>query len=192
MRNTLLAGLVGGVVMFVWASFAHLATPLATAGLEPLPAEAATVATLHAALGERSGLYFFPYLQGSGSRASADQKARMQLGPTGLLAYKAPGSPVLMPRQLLVELLLEIVESLLTALVIVAVAGIPRRLGLAVAVGVIAAVSTNMSYWNWYGFSWDYTLANAFTEFMKYLLAGAAMTAFLAWRGRGRANSRGV
>jgi hypothetical protein len=180
----LIAGLIGGVVMFIWATIAHVATPLATAGLKPVPQEASTVATLRAALGDTPGLYFFPYLEGSGSKAMADQKAKMQLGPTGLLAYQAPGSPALMPQRLVVELLLEIGESILAALVISAAPDIGRRIGIAVAIGVIAAVSTNFSYWNWYGFSWSYTLANAFTELMKYVFAGVAITAALAWRGR--------
>jgi hypothetical protein len=185
--RVLLAGLVGGVVMFIWATVAHLATPLATAGLKPLPAEAATLATLRAAIGDTPGLYFFPYLQGTGARATADQSAKMQLGPTGLLAYQAPGSPALMPRRLVVELLLEIGESILAALVISAAPDIGRRIGVAVAIGAVAAVSTNFSYWNWYGFSLDYTLANALTELMKYVFAGVAITAFLAWRdGRAR------
>src|SRR5271165_6407089 len=188
----LLAGLLGGVVMFIWASVAHLATPLASAGLEQMPNEASTISTLHAALGDRPGLYFFPAIAGSDSKAMKDQQAKMQLGPSGLLAYQPPGSAGVSPRQLVVEFALEIGESLLATVVIVAAAGIPRRLGLAVAVGLIAAVSTNISYWNWYGFSWDYTLANAFTEFMKFVLAGAAITAFLAWRSRRRPLSRGV
>ena len=180
----LLAGLVGGVVMYIWATIAHVATPLATAGFERLPAEPAIIATLHTTLGDKPGFYIFPYLEGSGSRAMADQQAKMQLGPSGILAYQAPGSPALFPRQLVVEFLLEIGESLLLAVAISAAAGVPRRLGVAVAIGVIAAVATNFSYWNWYGFSWDYTLANAFTELMKFVFAGAAITAFLAWRGR--------
>jgi hypothetical protein len=182
--RVLLAGVVGGVVMFIWATVAHIATPLATAGLKPMPQEASTVAGLRAALGDTPGLYFFPYLEGSGSKAMADQQAKSQLGPTGLLAYQAPGSPAMMPRQLAVELLLEIVESILAALVIAAAGDIPRRIGVAVAIGVIAAVSTNASYWNWYGFSMEYTLANAFTELMKYVFAGVAIIAVMAWRDR--------
>jgi hypothetical protein len=180
----LLAGLIGGVVMFIWATIAHVATPLASAGLKQLPNEAATIAALHADLGDQPGLYIFPYLQGSGSKAMADLQAKKQLGPSGLLAYQAPGSPAFMPRQLVVELVLEIGESLLLAVTVSAAAGVPRRLGVAVAIGVIAAVATNFSYWNWYGFSWDYTLANAIIELVKFVLAGAAITAFLAWRGR--------
>ena len=180
----LLAGLVGGVVMFIWATIAHVATPLASEGLQQLPAEATVIATLHAAIGDKPGLYFFPAVVGNGSRAMADQQAKIQLGPSGLLAYQPPGSGRLSPRQLVVEFALEIAESLLAAVAISAAAGVPRRLGVAVAIGLIAAVSTNFSYWNWYGFSWGYTLANAFTELMKFVLAGGAITAFLAWRAR--------
>jgi hypothetical protein len=181
----LLAGLVGGVVMFIWATIAHVATPLASEGLKQLPNEAATISTLHATLGDTPGFYFFPAIAGSDSKAMKDQQAKMQLGPSGLLAYQPPGSGRVSPRQLVVEFALEVVESVLAALVISAVAtGVLRRLGVAVAIGLVAAVSTNFSYWNWYGFSWDYTLANAFTELMKFVLAGAAITGFLAWRAR--------
>ena len=51
----LLAGLVGGVVMFIWATIAHVATPLASEGLKQLPNEAATISTLHTALGDSPG-----------------------------------------------------------------------------------------------------------------------------------------
>jgi len=187
--RVIIAGLIGGVVMFLWAAVAHMATPLAVAGLKRLPAEAATVASLRAAIGDTSGLYFFPFKEGDDARAMADQRAKMQLGPTGLLAYQAPGSPALMPGRLGVELGLEILESLLAAAVIAAAPGLARRLGVVVAIGMIAAVSTNFSYWNWYGFSWEYTLAQAIMELMKYVLAGVAIIAVLAWRGR---RSRGL
>src|SRR5271165_5397354 len=125
----LLAGLVGGVVMFIWATIAHVATPLASAGLKQMPNEAATISTLHAALGDSPGLYFFPAIAGSDSKAMKDQQAKMQLGPSGLLAYQPPGAAGVSPRQLVVEFALEVIESLLAALAIVAVAGVPRRIG---------------------------------------------------------------
>jgi hypothetical protein len=180
----LIAGVVGGVVMFIWATIAHMATPLASAGLKPLPAETATIAVLRGALGDAPGLYIFPFSEGNSAKAQADLAAKRQLGPTGLLAYQAPGSQAQMPRQLVVELALEIVESLLAAAVISVVPGLGRRLGVVVAVGAVAAISTNFSYWNWYGFSRDYSLANAFTELMKYVFAGVAILAVFAWRGR--------
>ena len=185
----LLAGVLGGIAMFVWASIAHVATPLASIGLAPMPNEAATVAALHQSLGDKPGLYFFPFMTGGASdaKAMAAQQEKMRTAPSGLLAYNPPGTPALAPRQLAVEFVLELIESVLAAVLLAAAAAsFSRRLALAAVIGVIAAMATNFSYWNWYGFSLDYTLANAFTELMKFVFAGAAIAAALGWR-RGRA-----
>jgi hypothetical protein len=152
-----------------------------------MPNEAATMAILQKDLGDRPGFFFFPALQGSAgdAKAMAAQEAKLRTGPSGLLVYNPPGTPGLTPRQLITEFVLELVESLLVAVILAAVAaGFTRRLALAALIGVIAGVATNFSYWNWYGFSLDYTLANAFTELMKFVFAGAAIAAVLGWRGR--------
>ena len=33
-------------------------------------------------------------------------------------------------------------------------------------------ITTNVSYWNWYGFPSNYTLAYMFTEFTGYVIVG--------------------
>jgi hypothetical protein len=180
-----LAAVLGGIAMFIWSSFAHVATPLAFMGLQPLPDEVRTIATLHDKLGDKGGLYFFPALRPPvDSKAMADQSARMKSGPSGLLAYQPPATSGLMPRQLGAEFGLEVAEAFLAAVVLSALARFWPRFGVAVIIGVIAAVSTNFSYWNWYGFSRDYTLANAFMELMKYVVGGLIITIVLGWRRR--------
>jgi hypothetical protein len=184
--RTLLAGVLGGIAMFIWATIVHVATPLATIGLSPLPDEASMIATLHHGLGEKPGLYFFPFMNGAAgdAKAMADQTEKLKSGPSGLLVYEPPASAGLMPRQLGVEFGLEVVEALLTAVVLGLATGFWRRLGLASVIGLVAAMATNFSYWNWYGFSLDYTLANAFTELMKFVVAGGAISLVLGWRRR--------
>ena len=180
-----IAGVLGGIAMFVWATIAHVATPLATVGLQPLPNEAATIAALHQQLGDKGGLYFFPYAAGMDANSMAAQEAKLKVGPSGLLAYQGPAPDGAFLRQLAAEVALEVVESLLTAAILVFAATFGARMGLAVAIGAIAAVATNFSYWNWYGFSAAYTFANAFTELVKFVVAGAAIA--LVLRGRGKA-----
>ena len=185
--RTLIAGVLGGFAMFIWASIAHIATPLASVGLGQMPNEAATLAVLQVNLGTRPGLYFFPALQGKAGDAQAmrAQEDKIKTGPSGLLAYQPPGTGGLTPRQLITEFLLEIVECLLMAIVLGAVVtGFVRRLALAALIGVIAGIATNFSYWNWYGFSLDYTLANAFTELMKFVVAGLVIAWVLGFRNR--------
>ena len=60
-----------------------------------------------------------------------------------------------------------------------AAAGFSRRLAIAALVGLIAGVTTNFSYWNWYGFGLDYTLVTAFIEAMKFVVAGLVIAAIL-------------
>ncbi len=182
--RVLIAGLIGAIAMFIWASVAHVATPLASIGLKAMPNEAGAVTALQQSLGDKPGLYFFPFMQGSPSDAKvmAAQKAALQSGPSGLLAYQPPGTGGLGMGRLVTEFALELIESVLAAVVLAYAAGFSRRLGVAAAIGVIAAMATNFSYWNWYGFDFNYTLANAFTELMKFIFAGAAIAWVLGWR----------
>jgi Flp pilus assembly protein protease CpaA len=183
----LIAGLIGAVAMFIWATVAHTLTPLTSIGLQALPDEASAMATMHASLGDKPGLYFFPFMGGGDAKAMAAQQAKLAVSPHGLIVYNPPnGQAGLSPRQLVIEFVLELIESILTAVVIAyaVLVGFAARVGIAAAVGGVAAIATNLSYWNWYGFALDYSLANAFTEFMKFVFAGAAIAAFLAWRAR--------
>jgi hypothetical protein len=174
----LIAGLLGAIAMFIWATIAHL-SPLASIGLKSMPNEAAVIQDLQQGLGAHRGLYFFPHAAGMRDDAKA-----LAASPTGIIAYNPPTAPA-MGRQLSIEFALELIESILTAIVIAAVAaGFGRRVAIAAVIGAIAGISTNFSYWNWYGFSPDYTLANALIELMKFVFAGAAIAAFFAWRPR--------
>ncbi len=177
-----IAGLAGAIAMFIWASVAHTLTPLASAGLAAMPNEAAIVAALHKSLGDKPGLYFFPSMSGANDPSMA---AKLAASPHGLLAYNPPSADSgVTPRQLVTEFVLELIESVLTAVVIgVAVTrGFAGRVGVAAAVGAAAAIATNFSYWNWYGFSLDYTLGNAFVELMKFIFAGAVIALVLGRR----------
>lgn len=179
----LVAGVLGGIAMFIWASVAHVATPLARMGLKAVPNEAAVSAAMHRNLGDKPGLYFIPFAADADQKTIAQQEAKLKVEPSALLAYQPPGANQF-GRQLGVEFTLEVIESILTAALLVIAAGFAQRLAMAVMVGVVAALATNFSYWNWYGFSFDYTLANAFTELMKFVVAGVVIALALGWRRR--------
>jgi hypothetical protein len=42
----LLAGILGGIVMFIWTSIAHVALPLGEAGIRKIPNESAVLSTM--------------------------------------------------------------------------------------------------------------------------------------------------
>ena len=48
------------------------------------------------------------------------------------------------------------------------------------AVGVIAAVATNVPYWNWYGFPGNYTAASMFTQIVGFIAVGLVVARVIA------------
>ncbi len=175
------AGLAGAIVMFVWTSIAHVATPLGNIGLSQIPNEAPVLAAMHASLGARHGLFFFPWVDVKDPKAMAVESERMKTNPSGLLLYAPPGGSAMMTGQLVGEFVKEFATALIAAqlLSMTALAAYASRVGFIALLGAAAAITTNSSYWIWYGFPADYTLAYIFTDFVSYVAAGLAIAAIL-------------
>ena len=56
----LLAGILGGIVMFIWTSIAHMFLPLGEAGISEIPNESAVLSAMQSNIDEQTGLYIFP------------------------------------------------------------------------------------------------------------------------------------
>ena len=93
-----LAGILGGIVMFVWTSIAHMALPLGEAGINEIPNESALLGAMQSSIGDKTGLYIFPGL-GVGKDATREQKSeamkqmqqRIAANPSGIMMYHPPG-----------------------------------------------------------------------------------------------------
>ena len=55
----LVAGVLGGIVMFIWSSIAHMALPLGKAGIREIPNEQSLITAMQSNIGDKSGLYIF-------------------------------------------------------------------------------------------------------------------------------------
>src|SRR5262249_38035427 len=165
----------------VGASAAHVVCRLAKTGLRNFPSEAAVLASLQSTLGTNSGLYIFPGL-GLPANATREQKneamktveQKLATTPSGLLIYHPPGAEGFSARRLITEFLTELAEVLIAVFLLAQtrISSYGGRVGFIALVGVAAVITTNVSYWNWYGFPSNYTLAYMFTEFMGYVFAG--------------------
>jgi hypothetical protein len=180
--RVLIAGLLGAVAMFIWTSIAHVATPLGQIGFHQVPGEAAVLSAMRGAIGERGGLYFFPWTDMNAPDAMEKAAEAMKTNPSGLLLYTpAGGASTNMTPQLVAEFLKQLAQALIAAWIVAQLAGFARR-ALAVAlIGVSASFATNVSYWNWYGFPLDYTMAQIFIEIVSGVLAGVVIA---YWLGR--------
>jgi hypothetical protein len=187
-KRIVLAGVLGGIAMFIWGLMAHMLLPLGSAGMREMPNEPAVLAAMQASLGRSSGLYIFPGL-GAGlnptttqrNAAMKDYAPKLAANPSGLLLYHPPGATGITGGKLGMEFLTEVVETLL-AVFLLAQTGLRRyasRVGFVVMIGIIAAITTNIPYWNWYGFPGSYTAPYMLTQIIAYLAAGLVAAAVL-------------
>src|SRR4051812_47971364 len=156
-----LAGVLGGIAMFLWTAIAHMATPLGMAGIREIPNEQAVLGSMQSTLGSAKGFYFFPGMGVATNATTSERRAAMgnyqailDKNPSGILIYKPAGEKAMTMGQLGSEFGFQVLESLLLALLlsITVLKTFGARVRVALLVGIVAAVSTNMSYWNWFGF----------------------------------------
>ena len=187
-KRVLLAAVLGGIAFFIWSSVAHVALPLGETGVKEIPNETSVLSAMQTSIGGTHGLYIFPGL-GAGPNASRDQKnaamrdydQKLASVPSGFLIYHPAGEKSLIPHKLTTEFLTELVEAFLLAIVLanLGVTTFASRVGIAVLMGLAAAIATNVPYWNWYGFPTNYTVAYMTIQVVGYLLAGLVAAAVL-------------
>ena len=184
----LLAGVLGGVAMFFWSFIAHMVLPLGDTGLAEMPNEQTVTAAMQSNLGDKAALYIFPG-PGVGPNATREERhqAMERIGkeyltkPSGLLIYHPPGRPFTFGKWLTTEFMTELVESLLAVFLLTQtrLAGFGARVCFVAVLGILAAVATNISYWNWYGFPTNYTAAYMCTQMVGFLCAGLVIALVL-------------
>ena len=176
-----LAGILGGIVMFVWTSIAHMALPLGEAGISEIPNESAVLGAMHSSIGDKSGLYIFPGL-GVGKNATRQEKSeamkqmqqRIAENPSGIMMYHPPGRQFAFGKALAVEFTTEALQAILVIWLLAQtrIGSFAGRVGFVLIAGTLAAITTNVSYWNWYGFPGVYTASYILIEIVGFVLVG--------------------
>lgn len=188
MKRIILAGVLGGIAMFIWSSIAHIGLPLGEVGVKQIENETAVLSSMSSALGSSSGLYIYPSTGAAANATRAEKQAAMRDygkklagNPSGILIYHPPGQSALTARQLGTEFATELIEALLAAILLAQtrLATFASRLGFVAVLGLAAAITTNIPYWNWYGFPSNYTAAYMTIEFVDYLVAGLVLAAMV-------------
>jgi hypothetical protein len=177
----LIAGLLGAVAMFVWSAVAHMATPLATIGFSPLSHEQVVLDAVKQGVGDKAGMYFFPWVDPNDPQMMEKSAALMKTNPAGFMIVQPPGGSFDMTPMLLKEFAKELAQSLLAAFLLsfTLLTGYWSRAGFVSLVGVFAVLGSDTSYWIWYGFPLDYTLAVIAMELIGTILAGFVIAAIL-------------
>lgn len=174
-KRVVLAGILGAVAMFVWTSVAHMVLPLGEAGIQQIDNEQPLLTAMQSTLGAH-GIYMFPRMTPG---ASMEQNNNLlATGPSGLLVY-FPRRDFSFGKSLAIEFTTELAQALVAVylLSLTAAGTFAGRLGFYAVLGLTAAIATNVSYWNWYGFPTAYVSAYMFTVWMGFVCAGLVAAA---------------
>jgi hypothetical protein len=176
----LLAGIFGGIAMFIWTSIAHLLLPLGEAGISEIPNESAVLSAMQSNIGDQTGLYIFPRM-GVGKNATGQEKneamkqmaAKAASGPSGLLMYHAT-RPFTFGKWMGIEFATELLEAILVVFLLAQtqIAGFGGRVGFVLVAGIMTAIATNVSYWNWYGFPSVYIGSYMLIQIIGFFVVG--------------------
>src|SRR6266571_4396515 len=190
-KRTLLAGVLGGIAMFIWTSIAHMALPLGETGIREIPNQQAVLGAMQTNIGQQSGLYLFPGF-GLGRTSTRQQRSeamkhmeeRLASNPSGILMYHPPGRALMMGRLLGIEFATELLESILVVFLLAqtSLVSFGARVGFVTIAGILAAIATNVSYWNWYGFPSVYTASYMFIQIVGFLCVGIVAALVLGKR----------
>src|SRR3954462_3136045 len=177
-----LAGLLGAVAMFAWTAIAHMALPLGEAGVQNTTNDESLLSELKSTVKNQDGLYIYPTMGLPPDATHAQQSAAMEKypeklekNPSGFFIFHPAGSrPMNMGKFLTVEFVTELCEALLAVwwLAQTRFVSFGGRIGFVTAVGLIAAIATNVSYWNWWGFPTVYTASYMFIQLVGFFLVG--------------------
>src|SRR5881227_1373853 len=186
----ILAGIVGGIVMFIWNFVAHDLLPLGEMGVRLIPNEDAVTSVLQTNLGDNSGFYVFPS-GGLTPGATGEQKKaamkkaeeQMAAGAGGVLIYR-PKRIFNFPKRLIIQFATDLAEALIAVFLLAqtGIRGFGGKVGFILTAGILAAITTNVPYANWYGFPKDFTLGQMITQTIGFLLVGIVAALMLRQR----------
>jgi hypothetical protein len=181
------AGLLGGIVFFVWGAIAHMALPIGDMGLRKVPVEDPLIATLREQLpGE--GVYIVPGLEPGKMPDDATAKAyseKAKANPYAFIVYQPEGRDMMsMGSQLGTQAVTDIASALVLAWVLaLAPLAFGRRVLASTALGLFSWLTVSAPWWNWYRFTNAFTLGSLLEQVIGWAIAGAAIA---WWLGRGQ------
>jgi hypothetical protein len=155
-------------------------------GIKSLPEEDAVVSVLRHST-QKPGFYVFPGMKDTTGMTVEEKEAtqkelleKYRTGPSGVLVYHPMGKEPFSPLQIAVQLLGDIIASLLAAIflskAIGALHGFWTRVLFVSLLGLFASVVIDLPYWNWYSFPTDFALSSLLEQLIGFTLVGITLS----------------
>ncbi len=182
MKKTVLGGIVGGIILFIWGFLAWAILPLHEPTLHTVADEDAVINALKPILQEHA-VYTFP----KQPDMSVDQAAmdawteKYKRGPSVMMFYKPTGSDPMMPSQMIFGLILAILSAWVVcwflARSIALNAPYISRVAYCGMFGLFVSLFTHLMQWNWMEYPVDYTSAMIIDAMLGWIFAGLGIAA---------------
>jgi hypothetical protein len=189
MVRFVIASVIGGIVLFVWAYVSWMFIPWHM--INGLPREQ-KVAQALVDTGAESGIYSLPgidYETHAGlseeARKTAEEawKARYEAGPIALIVYKTTGQNPMSLVTLLVGFVLEVLVAAVAALLLrmaaPALPGFVARVGFVLLLGVFVIFAAHLMNWNYMHYPLGFTLQTSADGLVASLLLGIVLAALI-------------
>ena len=182
----LIAGIIGGLLMFCWGAVAHMMLPIGEMGMK-VPTEQAAALTTLGTTTQGAGIYMYPSMPSEDWQDEAKMKAFAESAkgqPYAFVVYQPGGNPVnaSMGPSLGKQWASDTLSALVAAWVLALGAfGFGKRVIIAGAMGLFSWLTISVPYWNWYMFPTDFTFGNMLEQVVGWLIAGVGMA---WWLGR--------
>ena len=98
--------------------------------------------------------------------------------------YHPPGRRFAFGKSLVVEFSTEVLQAILVIWLLAQtrIGSFAGRVGFVLVAGILASITTNVSYWNWYGFPGVYTSSYILIEIVGFVLVGGIAALILRKR----------
>jgi hypothetical protein len=187
--RVLIAGIIGGLVMFLWGAVAHMALPIGEMGMK-VPSEQSSAMSALGPTTQGSGVYMYPSMPSEdwGDEARMQAFAESARGqPYAFVVYQPGGNPVnlSMGPALVKQYASDTAGALVLAWVLSLVAGgFSRRVLVGAAAGLFAWLAISVPYWNWYMFPAHFTFGSLLEQVIGWTVTAAAAAWWLGRAGR--------
>jgi hypothetical protein len=184
--RVLIAGVAGGVLVFIMGALCHAGLQLQSRAIVNLPNEVAFTEAVKSQ-NLKAGLYGFPGMpnpaEGQDEAAAyAQTNERYKVGPSGLVLIAPTGEDMMGPKTLLMEWATNTLAALLVAYVVSLAGpevGFGRRWFAVLLIGAISWLSLSASYGIWYRFPHMFVHDELFCALLEWGVAGLAIAAIV-------------
>src|SRR5688500_8516398 len=178
----LIAGIIGGIVMFIWNSVAHMALPLGEMGFETAADQDTAIAAVQATATSGEGIYMLPGMSPEQWRDEAARTAfvdKYKSSPYAFVVHVPSGNPATstMVPNLIKQFVTDTLAAIVAAWVLALGAfGFGKRVAIAGAFALFGWLIISVPYWNWYLFPASFTARTLITQLVCWLMVGQVMS----------------